>query len=128
MIRADAGTEIAIDVVADAIEEPWKPVEIAVVNDTSLRLVRLEGEFPWHHHDDEDELFLCWRGAFRIELEGRPACILEPGELFVVPAGLRHRPVADAGPAFACSSSAPRRSSTAKRERTNGRTTPHGDR
>jgi mannose-6-phosphate isomerase-like protein (cupin superfamily) len=100
MIRADAGTEVAIDVVADAITEPWKPVDIAVVNDTTLRLVRLEGEFPWHHHD-EDELFLCWRGAFRIELEGREPAHLSDGELYVVPRGQRHRPIAEAGPAYA---------------------------
>ena len=100
MIQARAGTEVAIDVIADTIEEPWKPVEIAVVNDSALRLVRLEGEFPWHHHD-EDELFLCWRGAFRIELEGREPAHLSDGELYVVPSGQRHRPVAEAGPAYA---------------------------
>jgi mannose-6-phosphate isomerase-like protein (cupin superfamily) len=100
MIRAEVGTEVAIDVVADAIEEPWKPMDIAAVNDTALRLVRLEGEFPWHHHE-QDELFLCWRGAFRIELEGREPAHLSDGELYVVPRGQRHRPVAEAGPAYA---------------------------
>ncbi len=94
------GGEISIDSMADAIGEPWQPVDLARVNETSLRLARLDGEFPWHHHD-ADELFLCWRGVFRIEMEGRPSLQLQPGELFVVPRGQRHRPVAHAGPAYA---------------------------
>ena len=91
--------EIALDAVADGITEPWKPIDLATVNEASVRMARLEGEFPWHHHA-EDELFLCWRGTFRIELEGHAAAHLSPGELFVVPRGIRHRPVADAGPAY----------------------------
>jgi quercetin dioxygenase-like cupin family protein len=91
--------EIALDAVADQITEAWKPLDVATLNEVSVRMARLEGEFPWHHHA-EDELFLCWRGAFRIELEDRAAAHLSPGELFVVPHGVRHRPVADAGPAY----------------------------
>jgi mannose-6-phosphate isomerase-like protein (cupin superfamily) len=95
-----ATSEIALDDVADRIDEPWKPVDVAVVNDTTVRMARLEGAFPWHHHA-EDELFVCWRGAFRIELDGHAPVHLSPGELYVVPRGLRHRPVADVGPAYA---------------------------
>jgi mannose-6-phosphate isomerase-like protein (cupin superfamily) len=100
MIDAARRSEINLDVVADGLDEPWRPIEVAAANDAILRMARLEGSFPWHHHD-EDELFLCWRGAFRIELEGRSPVHLESGELFVVPRGQRHRPVADAGPAYA---------------------------
>ena len=100
MIVPDTGSEIALDAVADALTEPWKPIDLAVVNEATVRLARLEGQFAWHHHA-EDELFLCWRGAFRIELEGRAPAHLSPGELFLVPRGQRHRPVADAGPAYA---------------------------
>jgi quercetin dioxygenase-like cupin family protein len=91
--------EVGLDVVADGLTEAWKPIELATVNEASVRMARLEGEFPWHHHA-EDELFLCWRGAFRIELESHSPAHLAPGELFVVPRGVRHRPVADAGPAY----------------------------
>ncbi len=100
MIDTGRAVEVGLDVVAEGITEPYTPVDLARANDAILRMARLEGAFPWHHHD-EDELFLCWRGAFRIEIEGRPPVILEPGEVFVVRRGTRHRPVAEAAPAYA---------------------------
>ena len=100
MIEVAQLSAVNLDAIADGLDEPWQPIEVAAANDAVLRMARLEGSFSWHHHD-EDELFLCWRGAFRIELEGRPPVHLEAGELFVVPRRLRHRPVADAGPAHA---------------------------
>jgi quercetin dioxygenase-like cupin family protein len=93
-------TEIGLDAVADRLDEPWKPIDLVTVNDAVVRMARLEGTFPWHDHAT-DEAFLCWRGAFRIELEGRASIHLEAGELFVVPRGQRHRPVAEVGPAYA---------------------------
>jgi mannose-6-phosphate isomerase-like protein (cupin superfamily) len=93
-------SELRLDDLANSIQRPWEPIEIETVNDSVLRMARLEGKFPWHQHG-QDELFLCWRGAFNIEVDGRAPVHLEPGELYVVERGRRHRPVADAGPAVA---------------------------
>ena len=84
---------------AAAITEPWKPQDLIAVNDAIVRMARFEGEFPWHEHD-EDELFLCWSGTFRVELDGGDTHQLRAGDRFVVPARTRHRPVADQGPAY----------------------------
>jgi len=85
---------VSVDRVIQGLPGPWRPHDLTVVNDAVLRVARFEGEFPWHRHD-EDELFLCWDGTFRIELEGRPPVTLAAGEIFVVPRDVRHRPVAD---------------------------------
>jgi mannose-6-phosphate isomerase-like protein (cupin superfamily) len=78
----------------DSLPGPFSPADITVVNDAIVRVARLEGEFPWHTHE-EDELFLCIDGDFRIELEGSPTVRLAAGSLFVVPRGESHRPVAE---------------------------------
>lgn len=85
---------VALQGAIDSLLGPFSPVDLAVVNDAVVRIARLEGEFPWHTHE-EDELFLCWDGSFRIELEGDTAIELDAGSLFVVPRGMRHRPVAE---------------------------------
>jgi len=85
---------IDIRSVLASINEPFKPKDLVRANDAILRIARLEGEFQWHTHD-EDELFLCWEGSFRVELEGRDAVALSEGCIFVVPRGVRHRPVAE---------------------------------
>ena len=85
---------ISIPVVANRLERPFQPKDLISVNDAIVRIAAIEGEFPWHHHD-EDELFLCWEGEFRIERRDRDPVRLVAGEVFVVPAGVEHRPVAE---------------------------------
>lgn len=90
---------VSIPALVAQMNEPFKLRDLATANDSIVRLARLEGEFPFHVHD-EDELFLCWSGRFRVELEGDRPVGLASGDVFVVPAGTRHRPVADEGPAY----------------------------
>ena len=85
---------VDVSAVAASISEPWQRVDLVTANDAVVRLVRLLGDFPWHAHG-EDELFLCWEGRFRIEMEGDDPVELSAGQLVVVPRGVRHRPVAD---------------------------------
>ena len=75
-------------------DEQWSPKIVAELNGAHVKVVKLEGEFVWHHHDDEDELFLVVSGRLRMELRDGDV-ILEPGELIVVPKGIEHRPVAE---------------------------------
>jgi mannose-6-phosphate isomerase-like protein (cupin superfamily) len=75
------------------IREYWKPKIAAELNDSHVKLVKLKGEFVWHHHDREDELFLVVDGDLRIELR-TGALRLRAGELAVIPRGMEHRPVA----------------------------------
>lgn len=75
-------------------DELWRPKTIAEANGQHVRLVKLQGVFPWHHHDDEDEIFLVWRGRLRIEF--RDGVVeLGPGEMLAVPRGVEHRTAAD---------------------------------
>ena len=72
----------------------WDPKIVAELNGQHVRLVKLKGEFVWHHHDREDELFLVLKGNLRLEFRER-SVELGPGEMIVVPRGIDHRPVAD---------------------------------
>ena len=88
------GSAISLRDAMGSLAAPWLPLDLAMVNDAIVRIARLDGEFPWHEHA-EDELFLCLDGGFRIEIENAPTIALKAGELFVVPKGTRHRPVAE---------------------------------
>jgi len=73
----------------------WSPKAVGAVNDLHVKLVKLKGEFVWHAHEVEDELFLVLQGKLRMQFRDREV-VVEPGELIVVPHGIEHRPVADA--------------------------------
>jgi mannose-6-phosphate isomerase-like protein (cupin superfamily) len=77
-----------------AIHDHWNPRIVGELNGQQVKLVKIRGAFDWHHHDLEDELFLVHRGSFRMELRDR-AIELTPGDIFIVPRGVEHRPVAD---------------------------------
>ena len=72
----------------------WSPMVVGELNGQHVKLVKLLGEFVWHKHDHEDELFLVVHGRFRMDFQDRQVW-LEEGEFLVVPRGVEHRPVAD---------------------------------
>ena len=86
-------TPVNIESRFEDVTELWSPKVIGRVNDQYVKIARLQGEFVWHAHEGEDELFLVIRGSMRIQLEDGDVT-LGPGELVVVPRGVRHNPVA----------------------------------
>ena len=80
----------------DSFSEQWAPKVVANYNDNDICVVRLEGEFIWHSHADTDDFFLVLEGELDIELRDGTVT-LRPGELFVVPKEVEHRPVARRG-------------------------------
>jgi mannose-6-phosphate isomerase-like protein (cupin superfamily) len=72
--------------------ERWSPRIVGELNGQQVKVAKLEGEFVWHHHADEDELFLVLRGHLTIRLRDR-VIELDSGEFFVVPRGVEHKPV-----------------------------------
>jgi mannose-6-phosphate isomerase-like protein (cupin superfamily) len=72
----------------------WHPRIVGEVNDCHVKAVKFQGEFMWHHHDHEDEMFLVVKGTLRMKFRGREAVVRE-GEFVIVPRGVEHCPVAD---------------------------------
>ncbi len=80
------------------IGDHWNPRIAAELNGQYVKLVKFQGPFTWHHHENEDELFLVVKGRFRMEYreaESEESVWIEAGELIVVPRGVEHRPVAE---------------------------------
>jgi mannose-6-phosphate isomerase-like protein (cupin superfamily) len=76
------------------LSDYWQPKIVGELNGQHVKLVKFKGPFIWHHHDEENELFLVVKGMFRMELRDRDI-ELRPGEFLIVPRGVEHRPVAD---------------------------------
>ena len=76
------------------VTDTWSPKVVGEVNDFHVKVAKLDGEFVWHHHEHEDELFLVIKGALRIEFRDGEVTLKE-GEFIVVPRGVEHRPIAD---------------------------------
>ena len=78
----------------ERLGEPWSPAIVGYINDYKLQIVKVQGEFVWHQHEDTDDFFLVVRGHLTIQLRDRNV-ELDEGELFVVPRGVEHCPRAD---------------------------------
>ena len=82
--------KINLDEKFGLFDDHWRPKIIAAVNGQEVKIIKVKGEFVWHHHDNEDEFLMVWKGRFRVEFLDR-IVELGPGECVVVPRGLEHR-------------------------------------
>lgn len=80
--------------VAASLTELWSPRVVGELDDSYVKVAKVHGTFGWHNHEHEDELFFILKGRLRIEMESGSA-VLDEGEMFVVPKGVRHNPVAE---------------------------------
>ncbi|AUV82626.1 mannose-6-phosphate isomerase [Salinigranum rubrum] len=87
--------KVNLDAAFSTFDDRWNPRVAAELNGQAVKLVKVDGEFVWHHHEDADELFLIRRGELRIEFRDRDDVTLGEGEFLVVPRGVEHRPVAE---------------------------------
>ena len=85
-----------VDDVASSFDELWAPRMLAEVNDTSVKIAKVRGDYVWHTHPDSDELFWVRTGHVTVQLDGGDV-ELGPGDVFVVPRGVRHCPRSEAG-------------------------------
>lgn len=72
--------------------EAWHPRTVALFNGHDVMVAKLRGEYHWHVHEDSDDFFLVLQGQLEIDLDGSPTVSLAPGQLYIVPRGVRHRP------------------------------------
>ena len=82
----------------DLFSDQWSPKRISELNGQQVILAKIEGEFVFHKHDDEDELFMVMKGQLSLELRGHDeeltTVVVNPGEFFIVPRGVEHKPTA----------------------------------
>ena len=90
----DSADKVNVAQKLSLFDEHWSPKIVGDLNGQHVKLVKISGEFVWHLHDDEDEMFLVVDGRFRMEFRDREVWI-ERGEFIVVPRGVEHRPVAE---------------------------------
>ena len=80
--------------IAESLAELWSPRVVGELDDSYVKVAKVRGTFGWHNHEHEDELFFILKGRLRIEMESGSA-VLDEGEMFVVPKGVQHNPVAE---------------------------------
>jgi len=98
-VNPEIGVKTGINVVNVAeklgrFQEHWKPKIVGELNESYVKLVKFQGEFVWHHHEAEDELFFVVKGSLRMRLRDRDLSV-RPGEFIIIPRGVEHLPVAD---------------------------------
>jgi mannose-6-phosphate isomerase-like protein (cupin superfamily) len=91
--KAKEMEKINIEEKLSQFHDHWNPRIVGDLNGQHVKLVKFQGEFVWHHHDNEDELFLVVKGRFRMDFRDRHVW-LDEGEFLIVPRGVDHRPVA----------------------------------
>jgi mannose-6-phosphate isomerase-like protein (cupin superfamily) len=95
--RAEGTAVLEVVNLADKLArftDHWSPRVVGELNGQQVKLAKLKGEFVWHHHEDADELFLVLKGRLVIQLRDGEVT-LGPGEIFIVPSGIEHKPVAE---------------------------------
>jgi mannose-6-phosphate isomerase-like protein (cupin superfamily) len=85
---------VSLGTAAEKLSDYWSPHVVGSVDDSYVKVAKVKGSLTWHSHELEDELFLVLKGRLRIEMEDR-AVELKEGDMFVVPKGVRHNPVAE---------------------------------
>jgi len=85
---------VSLGTAAEKLSDYWSPHVVGSVDDSYVKVAKVKGSLTWHSHESEDELFLVLKGHLRIEMEDR-AVELKEGDIFVVPKGVRHNPVAE---------------------------------
>jgi len=87
--------KINIDEKFSKFSEHWRPKIVAELNGQEFKLAKIKGEYPFHAHEGEDEMFFCWKGSFILDFEGGESVHVGEGEAIVVPKGVVHRPRAE---------------------------------
>jgi len=85
---------VNIDQKLSQVKDYWSPTIVGELNHDYVKVVKFQGEFLWHHHDNEDELFLVVKGVMRMKFRDRDV-LVRPGEFIIVPKGVEHMPVAE---------------------------------
>ena len=88
-------TKININEKFSKFSEHWRPKIVAELNGQEFKLAKIKGEYPFHAHDGEDEMFFCWKGSFVLDFEDGESVAVGEGEAIVVPKGVVHRPRAE---------------------------------
>lgn len=87
--------KININEKLELFSEHWRPKIVAELNGQEFKLAKIKGEYPFHAHEGEDEMFFCWRGSFILDFENAESVHVKEGECIVVPKGVVHRPRAE---------------------------------